>query len=64
MSNTSTSGRSTRERIAISVVIGVLTFFMVNMTTDSNQGLGAGVVVTIIVWLLTEPRKNKSAEKK
>jgi hypothetical protein len=60
MSSTNTSPRRTRDRVAIAVVIGILTFALVNMTTDTNQGLGAGVVMTIITWLLTEPRKQKS----
>ena len=63
MSKTSAPVRSTRERVAISVVVGILTFMLVNMTTENDQGLGAGVVVTIIVWLLTAPRKS-SEEKK
>lgn len=64
MSNASGPVRSTRERVALSVVVGILTFFLVNMTTESDQGLGAGVVVMIIVWLLSAPKEKKSEQKK
>jgi len=48
----SAPGPSTRDRAAISLAVGVLTFVLMNMIGHSGQALGAGVVLTIVVWLL------------
>jgi len=53
---------STRDRLAISLAIGVLTFVLMNMTGHNGQALGAGVVVTIVVWLLTGAGKKKQED--
>jgi len=56
-------GGSTRDRAAISVAVGVLTFVLLSMMGRNNTALGAGFVVTIVVWLLIAPRDKNSAEK-
>jgi hypothetical protein len=48
----SASGPSTRDRAAISLAVGVITFVLMNMIGRNGQALGAGVVLTIVVWLL------------
>jgi hypothetical protein len=62
MSKSGGSGGSTRDRAAISIAVGVLTFVLLSMMGRNNTAVGAGFVVTIVVWLLIAPR-DKNAEK-
>lgn len=54
---------STRDRAAISLAVGVLTFVLMNMIGRNGQALGAGVVLTIVVWLLIGSSEKKSEDK-
>jgi hypothetical protein len=63
MSRSGGSGGRTSSRAAISVAVGALTFVLLNMMGRNNTALGAGFVVTIVVWLLIAPRDRNSEEK-
>ena len=52
--------KSTRERVGVSLLVGVLAFALISTNSKNGTGLGAGVVVAIVVWLLTAPREKKS----
>jgi hypothetical protein len=63
MSKASTRARSAVQRVAIAALVGAIAFVLVNMTTESDQGLLVGIVASILAWLITAPSEQKSEKK-
>lgn len=55
--------KNTRERVAVSVLLGILVFALVSTSSQGGNGVGAGVIVAIIVWLLTAPKEKSEKSK-